>query len=116
MDKEIFVQNVKYYCSLKQTTPTVACRESGAGKDMMTNLTKRGTAPSIERVKLLADYLGCTVGELLGEQRPADDGALVERVTPAEQQLLELFRTVPQEKRDGILLAVETALRSQGLL
>lgn len=51
--------------------PTVACAESGAGKDMLTNLSKRGIIPSIERVQLLAQYLGCTTSDLLGE-RPAD--------------------------------------------
>lgn len=33
----------------------------------MGQLIKRGTIPSVERVQLLAQYLGCTVSDLLGE-------------------------------------------------
>lgn len=71
MNTENFVQNVKKFCAIKGVKPTVACAESGAGKDLLGQLTKRGTIPSVERVQLLAQYLGCTVSDLLGE-RPAD--------------------------------------------
>lgn len=71
MDKELFVQNVKFYCALKGVKPTVACIESGIGKDTLTNLVKRDTVPSVAKVQMLAQYLGCTVSDLLGE-RPAD--------------------------------------------
>ena len=71
MNIDFFIKNAKKYCELKGVKPTVACAESGAGKDMLTNLSKRGIIPSIERVQLLAQYLGCTVSDLLGE-RPAD--------------------------------------------
>lgn len=71
MNTENFVQNVKKFCAIKGVKPTVACAESGAGKDLLGQLTKRGTIPSVERVQLLAQYLGCTTSDLLGE-RPAD--------------------------------------------
>lgn len=76
MNIETFVQNVKDYCAKKGVKPTVACAESGAGKDMLSNLINRRTVPSVTRVQLLAQYLGCTVSDLLGEgpsqQLPAD--------------------------------------------
>ena len=40
---------------------------------MLTNLTKRGVVPSISRVQLLAQYLGCTVSDLLGERETPPD-------------------------------------------
>lgn len=74
MDKEIFVQNVKKYCDLKGVKPTIACRESGAGKDLINRMESSGSVPSVEKVQLLADYLGVTTSELLGEPvRPAPD-------------------------------------------
>lgn len=76
MNVELFVENVNKYCARKGVKPTVACEESGAGKNLMGQLTKRGTVPSVTRVQLLAQYLGCTVSDLLGEgpsqQLPAD--------------------------------------------
>lgn len=69
MDKDIFVQNVKHYCSLRGIKPTVACKESGAGKDLMNQIETRGSIPSVEKIQKLADYLGVTTSELLGENK-----------------------------------------------
>lgn len=69
MDKDIFVQNVQHFCTLKGVTPTVACMESGAGKDLM-GYVKKGSLPSVTKVQLLATYLGVTTSELLGEPNP----------------------------------------------
>lgn len=66
MEKEIFVENVKRYCAQKGVTSTVACAESGAGKDLLGRLANHGMVPSVEKVQLLAQYLGCTVSDLLG--------------------------------------------------
>lgn len=73
MNTEIFAQNVNDYCNRKGVKPTVACAESGAGKNLFSRLMTQGTVPSVEKVQLLAQYLGCTVSDLLGE-RPADMG------------------------------------------
>lgn len=70
MDKEIFVQNIKQYCALRGVKPTVACRESGVGSSFINNIEVKGSVPSIEKVQLLAQYLGVTVSELLGEPTP----------------------------------------------
>lgn len=71
MNKDVFVQNVKKYCALKGVKPTVACDESGAGKNLIGQLVNRDTVPSVERVQLLAQYLGVTTSDLLGEQTKA---------------------------------------------
>ncbi len=67
LDKAVFVQNIKKYCAAKGVKPTVACRESGVGSSFINNIESRGQVPSVEKVQLLAQYLGVTVGELLGE-------------------------------------------------
>lgn len=70
MDRELFVQNIKKYCAIKGIKPTVACRESGVGVSFINDID-RGQTPSVAKVQMLAQYLGCTVSDLLGE-RPAD--------------------------------------------
>ena len=67
MDIGAFVKNVKYYCSAKGIKPTNACRESGAGKSLIDQMERRGSIPSVEKVHQLAQYLGVTTSELLGE-------------------------------------------------
>lgn len=70
MNTELFVQNIKKYCALRGVKPTVACRESGAGTNLINMLERRGSIPSVEKVQSLAQYLGVTVSELLGERPP----------------------------------------------
>ena len=68
MDKEFLVQNVKRLCALKGVKPTIACRESGAGKDLINKVETQKSVPSVEKVQLLAQYLGVSTSELLGEE------------------------------------------------
>lgn len=75
MDREIFVQNIKDLCALQGIKPTVACRESGVGSSFINNIESRGQVPSVEKVQLLAQYLGVTVSELLGEMPDQDEQA-----------------------------------------
>lgn len=74
MDSQKFVQNVKKYCKLKGVKPTPACRESGAGPNLINDI-ERGKKPSVEKVQMLAQYLGVTTSDLLGEENPAGDEA-----------------------------------------
>lgn len=66
MDTEKFVNNVRELCKLKGVAPKTACRESGAGDNLLTNVL-HGSIPSVSKVQMLATYLGCTTSELLGE-------------------------------------------------
>lgn len=68
MNAELFVQNIKKYCAVQGIKPTVACRESGAGTNLINTLERRGSIPSVEKVQLLAQYLGVSTSELLGEE------------------------------------------------
>lgn len=87
MDKEIFVQNIKRQCSLRGVKPTIACRESGAGADLINQIERRGSVPSVERVQLLASYLGVTVSELLGETPPEDQARAAGRIVQKEKPI-----------------------------
>jgi len=69
MDTFFLIENIKSYCKSKNVAPTKACIESGAGKDFIANL-KKGGVPSVEKVQLLAEYLGITSSQLLGEKEP----------------------------------------------
>ena len=85
MNTDIFVQNVKRYCAINGVKPTVACAESGAGKDLLSKLANHGAIPSVAKVQLLAQYLGCTVSDLLGEKTtsspPSEDDELLQKIS-----------------------------------
>lgn len=124
MDLDLFVQKVKYYCERASVKPTVACRESGAGERLYENV-KRGSVPSIEKVQLLARYLGVTTSELLGEAgesvprsgTPPDvlmvrdsavrvDRCETLRLSVAEVEIALAYRRADQRARDMVDLAL----------
>lgn len=110
LDKEIFVQNIKKYCSLRGVKPTNACRESGAGADLINQIERRGSVPSVERVQLLARYLDVTTSELLGEVKPP--GA---RDSPAPEGLDELtsiYCSLNDEGREKLLDYADDLVKS----
>ena len=98
MDVKGFVQNIKLYCDRKGVKPTVACKESGAGKDLINQIERRGSMPSIEKVQMLAEYLGVTTSDLLGEKispvglpangREEEFTQLFSQLTPDQQELV----------------------------
>lgn len=95
MNIDAFKENVERYCARKGVKPTVACAESGAGKNLMGQLTKRGTVPSVERVQLLAQYLGCTVSDLLGEDPTPPD--------PVREEFIRLLDDMTAEEQTQLI-------------
>lgn len=101
MDVLKVVENIQRICKEKGTNPTTAGKESGAGKDLVSAMKRRGVLPSIEKMRLLADYLGVTTSELLGEEKkpalPSEselDEELVTRLgslTPEELKQVDAF-------------------------
>lgn len=94
MNRDIFVQNIERYCAIKGVTPTVACRDSGVSSSFLVNI-KRGQTPSVAKVQQLAQYLDCTVSDLLGEQSDANSSSL-----PKENELLRKITALSPEYRE----------------
>ncbi len=111
MDIETFVQNVKTYCTIKGVKPTAACAESGAGKDLLGQLSRRGTIPSVERVQLLAQYLGCTVSDLLGEESNAK--AATPEGSGLSEEFARIFEDLTPENQNKIIAEMLKRQREQ---
>lgn len=103
MNKDAFVQNVKKYCEIKGVKPTVACDESGAGKNLLGQLLNRDTIPSIERVQLLAQYLGVTTSDLLGEKQQSSPPSEEDRLLAGYDALSARNREKLEEYLDLLL-------------
>lgn len=103
MDKQLFVQNIKMYCQLRGVKPTVACRESGAGVNLINKLETRGSVPSVEKVQFLAQYLGITTSELLGETGPKNL-AIQDQRHPG---LLVKFSALSPADQDEVIAIIE---------
>ena len=80
---------------------------SGAGRNFMDNI-KKGSIPSVEKVQLLAQYLGVTVSELLGED--ASETAQ----GPSQPYLVMRYNQLSQEGQEKVMAFVEfTALQEK---
>lgn len=104
MDRELFLQNIKDRCHAKGIKPTVACRESGVGTSFITDINK-GTTPSVAKVQMLAQYLGCTVSDLLGEREAPPD--------PVRQEFMRLLDSMTAEQRNELFAFMLRLKRGQ---
>ncbi len=106
MNVDVFVQNVKSLCKAQGTTPSAASEASGAGRNFMDNI-KKGSIPSVAKVQMLAEYLGVTVSDLLGEKKEPtvqDDG-----LSEGERALMTLFRQLTPDQQEMVLRMVQAA-------
>lgn len=106
MNVEIFVQNVKSLCKAQGTTPSAASEASGAGRNFMDNI-KKGSIPSVAKVQMLAEYLGVTTSDLLGEKKEPtaqDDG-----LSEGELALITLFRQLTPDQQEMVIRMVQAA-------
>lgn len=81
--------------------------------------------PKYDKLKLIADYFNADVDVLMGREeyiqtsRSAafsnDLQTRTETETSEEKNLLDLYRSVPEEKRKEVLELIEVALKMSGL-
>lgn len=108
MDKDIFVENVRSYCEAKGVKPTVACRESGVGTSFLPDVA-RGRTPSVGKVQMLAQYLGCTVSDLLGET----SGQVAPALDPLTAEAARIFAALLPENRGKAIAFLLRLQRSE---
>lgn len=72
----MFWENFLVECAKKQKTPAGVVEELGISNSMPTSW-KKGAIPRTKTQKLIADYFGISVEELMGTKKePAGDGEL----------------------------------------
>lgn len=65
MSSEALIVNIEKLSKIKGVSKTKALTDSGAGKDLVSNV-KKGQNPSIDKLERLADYFNVSVDYLLG--------------------------------------------------
>ena len=106
MDKERFVQNVKKLCLMKNIKPTNACKESGVGSSFLSDI-QRGQTPSVSKVQRLAQYLGVTTSDLLGEAQKSGPPSEEDRLLAGYDALSARNREKLEEDLDLLLSSQE---------
>lgn len=100
----------------------------GANNQSFVNWLYGSNVPHPKTRRKIADHFGITLAELDGDElpilpedgakkaRPVIDEARYAELTDKEKQVLTLFHQIPEQEWDNMILAVEVALRSKGLL
>ena len=109
MDREFFVQNIKERCRAKGVKPTVACREAGVGVSFINDI-ERGQTPSVAKVQLLAQYLDCTVSDLLGEENVK---AAAQAGSGQYEEFARIFESLTPENQNRIIAEMLKRQREQ---
>ena len=98
MTADEFVKSVKKILDERGISYSRAGRESGCGEEFVRSMERQKSAPSFIRVQKMAQYLGMTTSELLGEEKASSPAA-----DDSEERLLILYRKLNQEGRDKLL-------------
>ena len=112
MDREILVENIKRYCAIKGMKPTPACRESGVGTSFITDIS-RGQTPSVAKVQALAQYLGCTVSDLLGEEKAENAKTAAPEGSGLSEEFARIFSGLTPENQNVIIAEMLRRQREQ---
>ncbi|MFR1050302.1 MAG: helix-turn-helix domain-containing protein [Lachnospirales bacterium] len=99
----LFVQNLKSILDSRKISYTRAGRESGAGEEFIRNMERKGSAPSVEKVQQMADYLGVTTSELLGEKKePGATNGTELVLTQEEARFIGYLRQMTPDQRKAL--------------
>ncbi len=107
MDRELFLANIIKYCQINGISAAKACENAGIGKNYVTNI-RRGQWPSIASVYALAQYLNCTVSDLVGDNKEKIEknklfgdlfSALMGEATPEQQFLIKKMLEAKKEEQ-----------------
>ena len=112
MDAEIFVQNIKSLCELRGIPPTTACKNAGVGGSFISDV-KRGQTPSVAKVQLLANYLGVTTSELLGEEKEPATETGSELIGPNKRALLDAVEGMSAEEMSLLMRNIQKIKESR---
>lgn len=98
MDKDLLIQNIVTYARAKGESMSHACIAAGAGKSFISDI-KRGRMPSLSKFVDLAEYLGISMSDLVGDTVSNSDTQTSEE----SRKLLELLSQLNEEGREKLL-------------
>lgn len=108
------VNNIRAACKERGITLAELERALHIGNGVIAKWETAPRTPQIGIVIQIADYLGTTVGKLLGEEKaaaPEGDG-----LSEKERVLIEAFRLLPEDRQDRIVQTLQAAAHIQKAL
>lgn len=104
-NKEIFSRNLNRYLRLSGKTQKEVAAAVKISTSTFCDWVKGRAYPRMDKVQLLAEYFGIRKSDLV-----EDVNITSETISNKEQQILDMFYKVPEEKREFVLSLIQAAI------
>ncbi len=104
-DKDVFSANLTYYIEKSQLTQKEVAKRIKVTESSITDWVTKRHYPRLDKIQLLAEVLGVQMTDLV-EPRNTEEKITAEK----EQELLDLFHKVPDEKKEFLLKMIQAAI------
>ena len=110
-NSEIFARNLKRYIDSSGKTQTEVAAAVGVSRGTVCDWVKCRAYPRMDKIQLLAEYFGVQKSDLV-----EDMNVVKEIVSEEDQKILDLFHSVPEEKREFVLSLIQATINNLLLL
>lgn len=107
MTYEKLFKNIELLSAKSGVSKTTALIQSGVGKNFFYNINK-GSAPSAEKIQLLANYFNVSTDYLLGNSDNPHNN--IQEFDPLTTEAIKLFASLSAEKRKLAIKVIKSFL------
>lgn len=112
--KNTFANNFVFYLKKTGKNQSDVANYLGVTTSTVSDWANAKKYPRVDKMQALADYLGVLISDLRDEHSKDINERHV--LSEEDKQIIELFRLIPEDKREYFLGMFEGILRSQGVL
>ncbi|MBQ8766097.1 MAG: helix-turn-helix transcriptional regulator [Clostridia bacterium] len=109
-NKETFAKNLTYYINRSHRSQKEIAEIVGVSPSTFNEWVKGKKYPRMDKVEMLADYFGILKSDLI-EEKGENKNPPVTKLTEGEELLLELYRTIPDDKKQLAIEMLKVALQ-----
>lgn len=104
------VEKIEKLLKEKKIPKKVFLKDLGLGINALSDWRKRGNVPSGEVLLSIAEYLGVSVGYLLGTEEKAPQTV---ELTEDDEMILSLFRSLSEDQKESLLTLMRSLREKQ---
>lgn len=111
-NKNIFATNLKRYMALEDKSRKDISRDLNISYYTVTDWVKGKKYPRMDKVELLARYFGVLKSDLIEDKSDEPKKTTTEELSDGEKMILELFRAIPDDKKQMAIEMLKAALQA----
>lgn len=101
-NKEVFIRNFNRYLEKSGKKKIDVSRAIGVSTGLLSDWTKGRSYPRMDKIQKLADFFGIQKSDLVEDNNFAKD-----EISDKQQQVLDLFRQIPDDKKNFAIKMLE---------